>query len=184
MGIVAGKIIYVKSLENKLETPEIKGESYYKGSFSGCVTMHKKSIYDKIGMFNADFMYGHEETNLSMRLLTIDNYVYYSDNVILWHKQADTARNKSANFVSTYSNKLVTQWELLPAKQYILFTLYYLLKYPIDCFKNDCLLLFIKKLPETFVRVIKARKNSKIRLSAKDHKMFRHLLVNTPTEIL
>lgn len=180
---MAGKVVYQQSLDGELKTPEIKGISYYKAAFSGGVTMHRKSIYDKIGMFNDDFMYGHEETNLSMRIITINQYVYYSDNIILWHKEADSARNKSANFVSTYSNKLVTYWELLPPKQYLIFTLYYLLKYPVDCFKNDCLLLFIKKLPDTFMRVIRARKNSKIKLTSKDHKTFRHLQLNTPSEI-
>lgn len=184
VGIVAGKIIFQQSLDGELKSPDIRGIAYYKGAFSGGITMHKKSIYDKIGLFNDDFMYGHEETNLSMRLLTINQYVYYSDNIILWHKEADTARNKSVNFVSTYSNKLVTYWELLPAKQYLIFTLYYLTKYPINCYQNDCLLLFIKKLPSTFRRVIKAKKESKIRLTAKDYKMFRHLLTNTPVEII
>lgn len=175
IGIVGGKVQFFKSSSEIVENPQIQGKHFYASTFSGGVSMHKKSIYDAIGLFNSDYMYGHEETNLSLRLLTINKYVYYSDNIILWHKQSSISRNNSFNLISKYNNKLLTYWELLPTNRLFFFTIWYLLIYPIRCFKSKCLLLFIKNISPSLRKAYVIRKESKIRLTNKDFNLFKKL---------
>lgn len=170
VGIVAGKVLPFDSIDEIIGNPLILGEKYDTSNFTGCVAMHKMAIYDKIGMFNEDFMYGAEETNLSYRLIAVGHHLCYSDNVILWHKKAETARNNCFNQVSVYSNKLVTYWELMPIKECTLISFWFIFNYTYHCFRKGCGMLFIKNMPYAFSRAYKARKTSRIRLTKNDVK--------------
>ncbi|GHT72122.1 hypothetical protein FACS189455_5020 [Bacteroidia bacterium] len=121
VGIVTGRVIYYEQdfLRHSgyyEASTDIRntGNYHYSHVFTGGVTMHKRSIYNKIGMYNADFMYGGEETNLALRLMTIDQYVFFADDVILWHKKSDLARPKQFNFISACSNMYYTYMQLMP----------------------------------------------------------------------
>ncbi len=178
VGIVAGKIIfYGKDFSGHFkcseDSPEYKG--WYSHGFSGGVSMHKRSIYDKIGMYNADFMYGGEETNLSLRLLTIDQYVYYADNVVLWHRKSDSARPRQFNFISACSNMYYTYMQLMPVEYRSIFFLYFTLRYPFFALKNGYLLPFLKAMPGIYTRKRHESSWSKNRLTSKNVYLY-HLL--------
>ncbi|MDR3061679.1 MAG: glycosyltransferase family 2 protein, partial [Dysgonamonadaceae bacterium] len=107
VGVVAGRVIYYE--QDFLPHPGYHEVSpgvrnnkndHYSHGFTGCVTMHKRSVYDEIGMYNAGFVYGGEETNLALRLVTINQYVFFAGDVMLWHKKSDLARPKQFNFIS------------------------------------------------------------------------------------
>lgn len=173
LGIVTGKIIFFKNkseIRTKIDHKIVTKKS---SLFSGGVSMHKKEIYGEIGKFPDDFMYGGEETNFSLKLLTINKYIMYSENVVLWHKFSDLARDNRFNYISRYSNKLVTYYELMPFFERFKFTLWYLIVYSFVCLKKGYLIAFLKSMPSTFKRANYARSKSSIRLSPGQLKIYK-----------
>ncbi len=182
IGIVAGKMIFLDQdmlpqTENSAiqDAVQNSNNNYYTHGFTGCVTMHKRSIYDKIGAYNADFMYGGEETNLSLRLLTIGKFVFYADNVILWHKKSDSARPRQFNFISACSNMYYTYMQLMPIEFRSVFFLYFTIRYPLFAYKNGYLLPFLKAMPKMFTRKRLSTVAHKKRLSKKEVYLYKIL---------
>ncbi len=170
VGIVAGKVIFYT--QDAPLHPEYgkssHDESYYSHVFSGGVTMHKRSIYDRIGAYNADFMYGGEETNFSLRLLTTGQFVFYADDVVLWHKKSDSSRPRQFNFISACSNTYYTYMQLMPIEFRTVFFLYFTLKYPLYAYKNGYLMPFLKAMPRIYTRKRQSISPQKRRLSQKE----------------
>lgn len=176
VAIVTGRIILFKDVSDIDYGILLNNNGYYDFLFNGGISMHRRSIYEKIGKFNEDFMYGAEETNMCYRLLTIGMYVYFADNVVLWHKESPLARNQSMNMVTRYANKLVTYWELLPISQVLMLSVWFIFNYTYHCFRSGCGLLFVKNIPGSFIRAIEARKKSKIRVTNNDLKRLKLML--------
>ncbi|NNL01972.1 MAG: glycosyltransferase, partial [Eudoraea sp.] len=105
-------------------------ERYESHVFNGGISMHKKSIYDDVGFYPKHFMYGYEETYLSLKLSDTSHKIIEDCSVVLWHIGSNTARDRSKEILSGYFNKLYTAFSLYPFSKLAPFFFYFLLKYP------------------------------------------------------
>ena len=69
--------------------------------FQGGISLHRKSIYSEIGNYPDDYMYGGEETYLSLRIMDAGYKIVKSEQVILWHKKSDLARNYTKDSIQS-----------------------------------------------------------------------------------
>lgn len=108
----------------------------YTSIFQGGITLHKKSIYTDIDMYPDDYMYGSEETYLALRVLDAGFSIVKSNQVILWHKKSELARNSEKESLQAWGNKLATSYQLYPLENFIKFFCYFWVVYPYYAIKN------------------------------------------------
>lgn len=63
--------------------------SRYVNRFWGCNMAVRKEVFDKVGMWDAEIPWGHEEIELAERVLTAYP-IYYDPNLIVRHPYADS----------------------------------------------------------------------------------------------
>ena len=65
---------------------------YYASSFCGVGNAIRRDLIEEVGVFPADFVYGFEEHDLSLRLLDAHWEILYAPSVAVYHKQTPKAR--------------------------------------------------------------------------------------------
>ncbi|BAO56733.1 glycosyltransferase family 2 protein [Nonlabens marinus] len=121
--------------------------------FQGGISMHRKSIYDLVSKYPDDYMYGGEETFLSLKLLDFGFKIMKSNQVILWHKKSEFARHNGIETIRKWSNSLVNAYQLYPSLKFLQFFVYYHCVYPFYALRAGYFKLFFKNLFETYSRL-------------------------------
>jgi len=180
--VVGGKINLISNMDDIYDF-EIKKVDYVKTKeFSGGISMHRKSLYNEIGYYNNDFIYGYEETHLGIRIITKGKKIVFTDSVILWHKKSDTARDEKTNIIRQYNNKLYTYWEFFPIKIVIIFTIWYFTIYTFNSFKKGYAMLFLKQIWSSLKKAIRIRKDKKNVINGKQYKYYQLLYLKNYSE--
>jgi GT2 family glycosyltransferase len=162
-GVLTGIVYDFNSISEIDANCSIKSRASYEVNlFQGGICMHKKEIYNNVGYYPDHFMYGAEETFLSLKLFDSKYKIIKDESVILWHKQSDKARDKSREILYGYYNRLYIAITLYPFKEMIIFIAYFIIKYPSHAKKSGVLKKFIKQFPANFSKtVFKGFKNRK-----------------------
>ena len=130
IAVVAGMVYDFKD-PSEIDT-SIKPRSnkiYPHYNFQGGICMHRKSIYDTVGMYPSHFMYGGEEWYLTAKILDNGLKIVRDESIILWHIQSETARNREKETLNAYYNKLYGSINLYPAQYAFAFAVYFPLQY-------------------------------------------------------
>ena len=113
--------------------------------FQGGISLHRKSIYSIVGDYPDDYMYGGEETYLSYRIIDAGFEIVKSQEVILWHKKSGLARNIGKETTQMWGNVLMNAYQLFPLEYFLIYALYFLIRYPFYSIKHGFLKLYIKE---------------------------------------
>lgn len=172
-GIVTGKIIDINRLNNFTDD-EINNKTYEVGLFQGGISIHKKSIYEVVGMYPDEFMYGKEESFLSLRLIDNNIKIFQNDSVILFHP-LNTVLNKPEQHKRSFENTFITAYQLYPLPLFVFFVIYFSTAYLVYAarfgFLSDYLKIYnraifrakkSKRYPVRLVTVLKYRMKNKI----------------------
>lgn len=144
--IVTGKVIHFDNegeIDTAIPLDDIQKETKVK-SFQGGVSLHDKSIYDEIGYYPDDYMYGGEEGNLALRLLAHGYEIVQNEAVVLWHVKIDVGRSKEER-IQGFLNRFTTVYQFYPLFLVILFGLKYITQYTFLSFKYNAPFLFFKR---------------------------------------
>ena len=174
IGIVAG-VVYEFNDKSEIN-PSIQiinPKKFEDNLFSGGISLHRKSIYDSIGYYPEHFMYGGEESYLSIKLSTSNFNIIRDQSVVLWHKGSDIARDKSNEILSGYFNKLYIAFSLYPLKELIIFFIYFLIKYPIYASRAGILKQFYKKFKKDFSKTIIMGLRNRNPISQKNYNLYK-----------
>ena len=74
-------------------------------SAKGCALMLRKSLIDKIGLFDEDFFAYFEETDLCWRIWLAGFKIFYVPNTYILHKGWGTTRKMNFHFINFHSYK-------------------------------------------------------------------------------
>ncbi len=61
--------------------------AWFAGQFHGGVSLHRRCVYDRVGMYPEEYVYAGEEGHLSMRIMNEGLLILKDPGVILWHKK-------------------------------------------------------------------------------------------------
>jgi len=161
IAIVTGLVKDFNS-EDDIDTNYELPEPVYKETnlFQGGITLHKKLIYHQISMYPDDYMYGGEETYLALRILDAGYSIVKSNEIILWHKKSEFARNIEKESLQAWGNKLTTSYQLYPFKDFILFFVYFFTKYPYYAIRHGFFKSYIFTVPKYLKRLGKYKRVS------------------------
>lgn len=155
IAIVTGKIYdFGNPIEINTECIIKSYDNYKVNEFQGGISLHKKSIYSLIGYYPDHFIYGQEETFLSLKIFDTQYQIVKDESVVLWHKRSEVARNRNKEILLSYYNKLYIAVSTYPLKQATLFIIYFLVKYPIHAWNENVFKEFIFKFPNRFINTL------------------------------
>lgn len=173
VGIVTGDIYEFQDRKEIDADCNIRSNSKRESNiFNGGISMHKKEIYDAVGIYPDHFMYGYEETYLSLKLSDTQYKIIEDKSVILWHKGSDVARDSSKEIIGSYFNKLYTSFSLFPLTKLVPFIFYFLFKYPSYAKKQGIQKMFWSKFKTDFVSTIRMGINNRNPISGSALKRF------------
>lgn len=112
--------------------------------FNGGVSLHRKEIYKEVGLYPDDYIYGGEETYLSYRLLDAGYKIMRDEQVILWHKKSEVARNRNNELLQSWGNALMNAYQLFPIEYFLIYLIYFVIVYPFYALRKGIFFLFIK----------------------------------------
>jgi GT2 family glycosyltransferase len=158
IAVISGKTVFYKTGETHFLFGDNSAadRSFFTAEFSGGASMHRAVIYEEIGLYPDDYMYGGEETNLAMRLIDHGWLIQYVPSVVMHHKVLSSARDRRREFVGICSNVQATYWSLYPLELAILHTIRELILQPIRATKRKAFWLWIKATPKRIARVTRA----------------------------
>ena len=125
-----------------LPSPDLKETNLFQGGIS----LHRKSIYSEIGSYPDDYMYGGEETYLSLRIMDAGYKIVKSGQVVLWHKKSDLARNFTKDPIQNWGNALMNAFQLFPIEYFLAYFFYFFIKYPFYAFRNGILKIYFRAM--------------------------------------
>jgi len=139
---------WVKHFESKSEIDSafsLPKDSIYSvvRSFQGGISLHDKSLYEEVGLYPDNFMYGSEEGHLSLRILSSGYKIVQNKSVILWHKKEDASKSEK-EIIQTLINRFITVYELFPLDYLIMYLIKYVFYYTIIVTKKHILFSFLK----------------------------------------
>lgn len=147
IAIITGKVLdFTDASEIDTKLPILSKPYREIGLFQGGISLHRKEIYEEISYYPDDYMYGGEETFLSLKVLNANLKILKSEDVILWHKRSPIARNINKDTVSQWRNTFMNAYQLFPFEYFIVFSIYYLTVYPYYSIKHKVLGEFLKSL--------------------------------------
>lgn len=145
IAIVTGSIYNYQNQEEIDVSCQIKSRDKFKtATFQGGICLHRKIVYNFVGLFPDHFMYGGEETFMSLKLLDSNFQIIKDEAVVLWHKQSEVARNRENELLNSYFNKLYIAVTLYPTINFLAYVPYFLVVYPFYAYKNNFFLKFIQ----------------------------------------
>ncbi|MCK4624953.1 MAG: glycosyltransferase [Phycisphaerae bacterium] len=129
---------------------------YFAPTFLGGVSLHRKTMYDEVGTYPDDYMYGGEETDMAYRMLDRGHLILYDPTVILWHREADTARIRHIVYLRKQSNPFVTVWAFWPIELAIIYTLRALIIDPISALRAGYFWAWLCDRPRLWTHVARS----------------------------
>jgi GT2 family glycosyltransferase len=141
-------------------------------SFQGGISLHRKTIYSIIGNYPDDYMYGGEETYLSYRILDAGFKIVKSDQVVLWHKQSELARNYGKESIQMWGNALMNAYQLFPIEYFLIYFFYFFSVYPFYALHRGFLKSYFKTLYSLFHRF---RSYKRKPVKRRTYRMFRNM---------
>lgn len=141
--------------EDEIDTKYVLSAPSYNETnlFQGGITMHRKFIYDNISMYPDDYMYGGEETFLALKVLDAGYSIVRCNQVVLWHKKSEHARDIRKESLQAWGNKLVNSFQLYPFLPFLSFFLYFWVVYPYYAFREGFFRSFIASVPGYYKRL-------------------------------
>jgi GT2 family glycosyltransferase len=86
-------------------------------TFIGAGHAIRKEIFEKCGLYPADYFYGVEELDLSFRIIDKGYRILYFPSVRVLHKQVNTGRvTNQEKWIMSYRNRMLTAYKYLPTK--------------------------------------------------------------------
>jgi len=73
----------------------IKSNILFCSHFIGVANVIKREVFNRVGLYPADFFYGMEEYDLSYRALDAGFKILYSSDLIVYHKKVSSGRGSS-----------------------------------------------------------------------------------------
>ncbi len=134
---------------------------YFAPTFQGGVSLHRKKMYNEVGTYPDDYMYSGEETNMAYRMLDKGHLILHDPAVILWHRKADTARDKCNDYLQRQSNDFANVWEFWPIELAIIYTLRAFVIDPISALRAGYFWAWLCDRPRLWTHV--ARSASRLR---------------------
>lgn len=130
IGVIAGVVYdFDEPTEINVAIVPESNKQYLHTNFQGGICLHRKSIYEQVGMYPDHFMYGGEEWYLTAKLLDNGFKIIKDESIILWHKRSELARNREGEVMNAYYNKLYGAVSLYPWKYALAFSLYFPTQY-------------------------------------------------------
>ena len=120
--ILTGEVfdfIDIQEVNTKIELPDPLFQNTV--LFQGGVSIHRKHIYDLVGLYPDDYMYGGEESYLSLRVLDQGLQIQKSNQVILFHKKSLFARNIKKESISLWMNNFYNAYQTYPLVFFLLY---------------------------------------------------------------
>ena len=131
--------------------------------FQGGISIHRKYIYDLIGFYPDDYIYGAEESYLSLRILDKNWKIHKSNHVILFHKKSSNARDIKKENINLWFNTFYNAYQTYPFFLLYLYVLYFHLAYSYYSVKSNFFREFVTRLPQLYSKFYKySRKPVKI----------------------
>lgn len=157
IGVVAGRVKLYSDVEEVDTECDVGGEDagHFSCGFSGGISLHRKVMYETVGVYPDDYMYSGEEEHLMYRMLSSKYLIYMEPTVILWHEKTDEARRKREESVLARANVLATNAEFWPIE---LFCLYAIRSLVVDTFRvaqDGYLWFYLRKLPSIWGRAVR-----------------------------
>lgn len=163
IALVTGVVYDFKEIHEVNTRIKPRSDNHYPFyNFLGGVCLHKKSIYKITGLYPDHFIYGGEEWFLTCKVIDAGLKITKDEAVILWHKESPNARNKQAETLHAYYNRLYVAISLYPFVYMVLFGIYFPFRYYLYAQTNKLGNTFLKSLfsryPKTLIKGIKNRK--------------------------
>lgn len=140
----------IQEVNTKIVLPELKIQN--KVLFQGGISIHRKCIYDLVGLYPDDYMYGAEESYLSMRVLDQNLHIKKSNQVILFHKKSLLARSIKKESIHLWMNNFYNAYQTFPLVFFHLYFFYFHLAYSYYSIKNNFFFHFVKALPSLYIK--------------------------------
>jgi len=126
-----------------------------KVSFQGGISIHRTYIYDLVGFYPDDYIYGAEESYLSLRILDKNLQIHKSNHVILYHKKSSNARDIKKENINLWFNSFYNAYQTYPFFFLFLYFIYFHLAYSYYSAKNNFFKEFITRLPQVYCKFSK-----------------------------
>jgi len=143
-----GKILYGGFCWNWL-LKDKEGECDY---VSGCAMLIKKSVLDKVGLFDENFFCYYEETDLCTRIKKAGYKIYYNPKAVVWHDVPKKSKRASPHIIYyMLRNRVIYCYKHYKNKTLFLLLdifLFYNLISVYEIFKVPGNLMYIKKFWE------------------------------------
>lgn len=169
---------HVKDFTNEIEIDtnfRIHNYNIYKTTiFQGGICLVKKSVFTNIDKYPEDYMYGAEETYLSLRILDAGKCIVKSTNVILWHKKSEKARDLVSEALNGFGNTLSNAYQLYPLLYFIIYCIYFCTVYPYYAYKYKFLYEFLINIPAFYRKILRYQRRPVKYKTYKDFKKFKN----------
>jgi len=143
----------IMEVNTKMDLPELLIQD--KVIFQGGISIHRKQNYKLVGLYPDDYIYGAEETYLSLRILDKNLIIRKSNHVILFHKKSTLARNIKKEKINVWANSFYNAYQTYPLFFLILYFLYFHIAYSYYSLKNKFFVDFLVKMPEIYRKFYK-----------------------------
>lgn len=120
--IISFKVLYFENLQMQVNALPHKRFNEYKDKssfetyyYAGGAHAIRRDVISILGMYPNDFFYGMEEYDLSYRILEAGYSIYYSDKIIMLHKESPQGRKpKNEKLRMMWVNKTKVAYRYLP----------------------------------------------------------------------
>lgn len=173
VGIVTG-ILYDFETPSEIDAKcEIRSRTkYIQAEFQGGICMHDKKIYLKTGKYPDHFMYGFEETFLSMNAMENNIRIIKDESVVLWHKKSAVARNKAVELKNAYFNRLYAAVSLYPVLYAIRYAIFFIPVYINYARKAGFLKFYLKNYVSTYFKNMRLGLKHRTPVSVETYRKF------------
>jgi len=96
-----------------------KCDEFYNNVFWGGAVAFKRSVFDKIGMFDESFFYGMEEYDLSYKAIQAGFKIYFTRNIVVIHKHKISGKYNIKKYKGMFENKCLVAWRYLPFRYFV-----------------------------------------------------------------
>lgn len=153
LAVVTGQIIDFIDVKG-VDTQSVLEESLPQSrvNFDGGISLHRKEIYNLVGFYPDDYVYGAEESYLSLRILDEDLLIYESADVVLYHKKSINARDVKRENIHLWMNTFYNAYQTYPIVCFLIYILYFHLAYSIYAIRGRIFWDFIQKLPTLYAK--------------------------------
>lgn len=182
VGVVTGTI-YDFDSESDIDAgcSIVNNTQYFFNNFQGGICMHRKSIYDRVGLYPSHFMYGSEEYFLSIKLFDAGYNIIKDESVVLWHKRSIVARDRSRELEYGYYNRLYVAITLFPAVSALMFSIYFVPVYFYYSYREGFFYRYLENFPKKFLNTVRRALSDRQPISVKSFKRFRNFRFSANT---